>query len=61
MIAQIESGKLNNLTLRTLARTAAALDANLRIDLVPRPTSGKRSHAMNESRKRIRSRKASAS
>ncbi len=35
MIAQIESGKLNNLTLRTLARTAAALDANLRIELVP--------------------------
>ena len=29
MIAQIESGKLNNLTLRTLVRTAAALDANL--------------------------------
>ena len=36
MIAQLESGKLNNLTLRTLARTARALDASLRIDLVPR-------------------------
>jgi transcriptional regulator with XRE-family HTH domain len=42
MIAQIESGKLNNLTLKTLARTARALDANLKIDLVPRPTSGGR-------------------
>src|ERR1700719_2750966 len=38
MIAQIESGKLSNLTLKTLARTARALDANLKIDLVPRPT-----------------------
>jgi transcriptional regulator with XRE-family HTH domain len=38
MIAQIESGKLSNLTLRTLARTAAALDANLKIDLIPRST-----------------------
>ena len=37
MIAQIESGKLSNLTLRTLARTARALDASLRIDLIPRP------------------------
>lgn len=35
LIAQIESGKLNNLTLKTLARTARALDANLKIDLVP--------------------------
>jgi DNA-binding XRE family transcriptional regulator len=39
MIAQIESGKLNNLTLKTLARTARALDASLKIDLVPRSTS----------------------
>jgi HTH-type transcriptional regulator/antitoxin HipB len=38
MIAQIESGKLNNLTLKTLARTARALDASLKIDLVPRST-----------------------
>jgi predicted transcriptional regulator len=36
MIAQIESGKLNNLTLKTLARTARALDASLKIDLIPR-------------------------
>jgi transcriptional regulator with XRE-family HTH domain len=35
MIAQIESGKLNNLTLKTLARTARALGASLKIDLVP--------------------------
>ena len=39
MIAQIESGKLNNLTLKTLARTARALGASLKIDLVPRSTS----------------------
>src|SRR5271169_1494931 len=37
MIAQIESGRLNNLTLKTLARTARALGASLKIDLVPRP------------------------
>jgi len=42
MIAQIESGKLNNLTLKTLARTARALGASLKIDLVPRPRSGRR-------------------
>lgn len=36
MIAQIESGKLNNLTLKTLARTARALDASLKIDLISR-------------------------
>jgi transcriptional regulator with XRE-family HTH domain len=36
MIAQIESGKLNNLTLKTLARTACALGASLKVDLVPR-------------------------
>src|ERR1700731_4377347 len=35
MIAQIESGKLNNLTLRTLARTARALGAHLKVELVP--------------------------
>src|SRR5579864_1062679 len=39
MIAQIESGKLNNLTLRTLARTARALGASLRIELAPHPKS----------------------
>jgi DNA-binding XRE family transcriptional regulator len=42
MIAQIESGKLSNLTLKTLARTARALGASLKIDLVPRSTSRKR-------------------
>ncbi len=35
MIAQIESGKLSNPTLKTLARTARALGASLKIDLVP--------------------------
>ena len=45
MIAQIESGKLNNLTLRTLARTARALGASLKIDLVPRSASGRRGPA----------------
>jgi transcriptional regulator with XRE-family HTH domain len=42
MIAQIESGKLNNLTLKTLARTARALDASLEIDLISRPEPGER-------------------
>jgi transcriptional regulator with XRE-family HTH domain len=37
MIAQIESGKLSNLTLKTLARTARSLGASLKIDLVLRP------------------------
>jgi len=45
MIAQIESGRLNNLTLKTLARTARALGASLKIDLIPRSTSHRRSHA----------------
>jgi len=36
MIAQIEPGKLNNLTLKTLARTARALSASLKIDLISR-------------------------
>jgi len=35
MIAQIESGRLSNLSLKTLARTARALGASLRVDLVP--------------------------
>lgn len=52
MIAQIESGKLNNLTLKTLARTARALDANLKIDLVPRPTSGGRRQISAKTRTR---------
>jgi hypothetical protein len=38
MISQIESGALNNLTLKTLARTARVLGARLKIDLVPRET-----------------------
>jgi transcriptional regulator with XRE-family HTH domain len=42
MIAQIESGKLNNLTLKTLTRTALALDATLRIDLVSQIPSARR-------------------
>jgi transcriptional regulator with XRE-family HTH domain len=50
MIAQIESGRLNNLTLKTLARTARALGASLKIDLVPRSTSRKRSRASGKSR-----------
>ncbi len=45
MIAQIESGKLNNLTLRTLARTARALGASLKIDLVPEPPERRRTAA----------------
>ncbi len=38
MIAQIESGKLGNLTLKTLARTARALGAKLKVELVPERT-----------------------
>lgn len=34
MIAQIEPGKLNNLTLKLLARTARALGASLKVGLV---------------------------
>ena len=60
MIAQIESGKLNNLTLRTLVRTAAALDAKLKIDLVPRRISGSVG-AIGKRRRRIGVRRASAS
>jgi DNA-binding XRE family transcriptional regulator len=47
MIAQIESRKLSNLTLRTLARTARALGASLKIDLVPQPKSASRRRAMS--------------
>jgi transcriptional regulator with XRE-family HTH domain len=50
MIAQIESGKLNNLTLKTLARTARALGASLKIDLVPRSRSRRGGHAASKSR-----------
>jgi transcriptional regulator with XRE-family HTH domain len=59
MIAQIESGKLNNLTLKTLARTARALDARLKIDLVPRPTSGKRGRTSSKSRASVARSRAS--
>src|SRR5580658_4214264 len=49
MIAQIESGKLNNLTLKTLARTARALGASLKIDLISRskPSEGSRDSGSN--------------
>jgi transcriptional regulator with XRE-family HTH domain len=60
MIAQIESGKLNNLTLKTLARTARALDAHLKIDLVPRPTSGRREQIPAKTRTRRAHKRASA-
>jgi DNA-binding XRE family transcriptional regulator len=50
MIAQIESGKLNNLTLKTLVRTARALGASLKIDLVPRSPSRSRSRASGTGR-----------
>src|SRR6266849_4402792 len=50
MIAQIESGKLNNLTLKTLARTARALGASLRIDLISRSEPGGRSRRSGKSR-----------
>ena len=54
MIAQIESGKLNNLTLRTLARTAVALGATLKIDLVPRVTPARAGAAsLRARRKRV--------
>lgn len=42
MIAQIESGKLSNLTMKTLARTARALGANLKLDLIPEETRTRR-------------------
>jgi transcriptional regulator with XRE-family HTH domain len=60
MIAQMESGKLNNLTLKTLARTARALDANLKIDLVPRPTSDRRDQIAAKTRTRRTRKHASA-
>lgn len=50
MIAQIESGKLSNLTLKTLARTARALGASLKIDLVPRSPSRRRSRVSGKNR-----------
>jgi transcriptional regulator with XRE-family HTH domain len=50
MIAQIESGRLNNLTLKTLARTARALGASLKIDLVPCSPSRGRGRASGKNR-----------
>src|SRR6202158_4310099 len=50
MIAQIESGKLNNLTLKTLARTARALGASLKIDLVSWSESSGRSKQSSKRR-----------
>ena len=60
MIAQIESGKLSNLTLKTLARTARALDANLKIDLVPRPTSDRPKQIAAKNRTRRTRKRVSA-
>ncbi len=60
MIAQIESGTLNNLTLKTLARTARALGASLKIDLVPRSSSGGRGRSPGRRRARASSRQAFA-
>jgi DNA-binding XRE family transcriptional regulator len=50
MIAQIESGKLNNLTLKTLARTARALGASLKIDLISRSESSGRGKQSSKGR-----------
>jgi transcriptional regulator with XRE-family HTH domain len=50
MIAQIESGALNNLTLKTLARTARVLGARLKIDLVPRGTAERRHRTTGQRR-----------
>jgi len=51
MIAQIESGKLNNLTLKTLARTARALGASLKIDLISRSEPSERSRNSGKNRR----------
>jgi transcriptional regulator with XRE-family HTH domain len=56
MIAQIESGKLNNLTLKTLARTARALGASLKIDFISRPGGAERSPQASRSPRSIVSR-----
>lgn len=60
MIAQIESGKLNNLTLKTLARTARALGASVKIDLVPQATSGSRGPISTKSRAKAASKRRTA-
>jgi DNA-binding XRE family transcriptional regulator len=56
MIAQIESGKLNNLTLKTLARTARALGASLKIDLISRSEPGERGRNSGTTRRAVTSR-----
>src|SRR6267143_3023526 len=50
MIAQIESGKFSNLTLKTLARTARALGASLKVDLISRSETGGSSHRSGKGR-----------
>src|SRR6202048_3755269 len=50
MIAQIESGKLNNLTLKTLAKTGRALGASLKIDLISRSESSGRGKQSSKGR-----------
>jgi DNA-binding XRE family transcriptional regulator len=53
MIAQIESGKLNNLTLKTLARTARALDASLKVDLISRSNPRERRRQSGKNRRTV--------
>jgi transcriptional regulator with XRE-family HTH domain len=55
MIAQIESGKLNNLTLKTLARTARALGASLKVDLISRSGPTGRSRYSGKHRRTVTS------
>jgi DNA-binding XRE family transcriptional regulator len=55
MIAQIESGKLNNLTLKTLARTARALDASLKVDLISRAGPNERRRYSGKNRRTVTS------
>jgi transcriptional regulator with XRE-family HTH domain len=55
MIAQIESGKLNNLTLKTLARTARALDASLKVDLISRSDPRERRRQSGKNRRTVTS------
>jgi len=61
MIAQIESGALNNLTLKTLARTAHVLGAKLKIDLVSPRKARNRTHTANKRRPGSGSHKRAAS
>jgi transcriptional regulator with XRE-family HTH domain len=61
MIAQIESGKLNNLTLKTLARTARALGASLKIDLISRSELIERRRDSGKSRRSVTSRSKASS